>query len=173
MSTKDKLFTKKELIGKTSEISLDEINKIIKNNINDLKYYNKLLDISNLKKGDFVKYINLNKYAYEKTYKLNFGGKIIGIKKKINEDYKLTIKSNLPYNWHVLFSRVAMFYKTKPTKEIQKKEWQEWKKNMKRDNPSEYNKWLVEKRLKDSIKKYDPELYKKIYYKKRKSKKNV
>jgi hypothetical protein len=173
MSTKDKLFAKKELIGKTSEISLDRINKIIKNNINDLKYYNKLLDISKLKKGDFVKYVNLNKYADGNTYKLNYGGKIIGIKKKNDGDYRLTIKSNLPYKWYVLFSRVAMFYKTKPTKEIQRKEWQEWKSTMKRDNPDEYNKWLVEKKLKDSIRKHDPKLYREIYNKRRKSKKKI
>lgn len=164
--TKKKIFKKAELQDKTTVITINKVNKIIKDNIDKLQYYDKLLDVSQLQVGHFIKYINLSK----DDGNLCFGGTVTAITKKPNNDYKITIKGNVSYEWYILASKSVLFYKTKTSEEIRKEKYEAWKKEMKKD-PEKYEEWKKEKEEKEKIRKEDPELYKQKYQHYRTSKK--
>ena len=113
--------------------------------MNKLNGYNKLNDILDLKEGYYIRYINLN--VEKAKAKLQREGKITKIIKKNNGDYRLTIKSNFSNEWDILFSRSAIFYRTKTSKELREDKCKEWKKNLKENNPEEYKKWLETRKI--------------------------
>lgn len=135
-----------------------KLTTIYKNNFDILKHFTILTDISKLKEDFFIKYVKR-----DEMNKVYYGGKVDSIDEKSNGDYSIVFKSNNGLKWSLLLSKVFIFYREKTMTEIRKIEYEKWKKNMEENNPEEFEKWKNEKKLKESIRKKDPELYKKLY----------
>ncbi len=149
--SKKKTFRKVDISNKNSKITIYKINQIIRANKDKLEDYEKLDDVSKLKKGNFIKYIRLDKEKAQA--KLSHGGKVIDIKKKPNNDYIIRLVSNVTYEWNILYSNVVIFYKTKTVLELRREKVKKWKEDFKKRDPQGYKKWLREKKRKQSGKK--------------------
>ena len=135
-----------------------QLTEIYKQNIDTLKYFTVLTDISDLKVDYFMKYIKK-----EEMNKVYYGGKVDSIDEKANGDYSVVFKSNNGLKWSLLLSKIFIFYRKRTMAEIRKIEYDKWKKDMEKNKPEEYEKWKQEKKNKEAIRKKDPELYKKLY----------
>nr|QKF94887.1 hypothetical protein Fadolivirus_2_1 [Fadolivirus 2] len=136
----------------------ETIQEIIKENLDKLKYYTLMTDISQLKTEYFIKYIK--KDEMNRVY---YGGKVDSIEKKDNGDHLIIFKTNNNFKWNLLLSKVFIFYRTKPMTEIRKEEYKKWKENMQKNDPEKYEEWKKAKKQKEDIRKLDPKLYKELY----------
>lgn len=165
-----KLFNQEELVGKDMDITVDNLNDLIKSNFQKIKYFNKLLDIKDLVVNADIRYINIKK----NNNKIAHGGKIISVTKKDKkgkDDYLILFKSSFGPEIKLLYSKVVIFYKTQTVEQLRKNKYEEWKETMKKEKPDEFKKWQEEKELKDKIRNEDIDLYKAKYQHYRKSKK--
>lgn len=165
----NKLFKKSELINKKMNISIVRLNRIIRDNKNKLKFYEKVTDINELRNGYDIRFINL----YDEVESvIRRGGSIYKIFKKKNGDYRIAFEDSFGNIWNILYSKSVIFYKTKPVSKIRQELNKKWKSDTKRTDPQKYKEWLKSKKIKIEILKSDPELYKLLYQHYKKSKKS-
>lgn len=148
----------KENLKEVISENVKSIKALINNNLDTLKHYKIMTDISQLKVNYFIKYMKR-----DNEDKLYYGGQVDSIDHKENGDYSIVFKSNNGLKWSLLLSRVFIFYRAKPMTEIRKEEHEKWKADMEKNHPEEYEKWKQAKKEKEMIRKMDPELYKKMY----------
>lgn len=172
MSTKGMTFKKSDIVDKDSDLTIYKINQLVRKNIDQLRDYAKLDDISILKKGYYVKYIKLNVNKTDATLR---SGQIESIEQKGNGDYFITIKSTLPQSWNLLYSRIIIFYRAESVLELRKKKAEEWKTEFKNRDPIGYAEWQKNKKIKNAKRESNKGSKKKSIKipEKEKSKKNV
>jgi len=143
--------------------NLTTIKQLITKNKDTLEYYKIMTDISQIKVDYFIKYVKRDNLK-----KIYYGGMVDSVTRKDNGDYTIVFRSNNNLKWNLLLSRVFIFYREKKMTEIRQEEYNKWKEDMEKNHPEEYEEWKRAKKMKEAIKKKDPELYKQMYVHQRK-----
>ena len=149
MSTKGKTFKKIDIANKHAKITIYKINQLVKANVDKLKGYEKLTDISNLKQGDRIKYIQLN--VDKKDAEMKHGGVVSEIIAKDNGDYFIKLDGIAHESWNILYSKVVIFKQVKTVVQLRQEQYDKWKQDLKENDPEKYKEW--EKKHKERMKK--------------------